>query len=96
MADPAAAGGVRRREGIPFQRIGDETLVVDPKGRKVHLLKGSGSRIWDLLGEPTTPAAIRQALAEEFDVTPERAERDLASFLSDLRARGLLAGEGRR
>ena len=91
MTEGLPAGRVSRPAGIPYQRIGDETLVVDPQGRKCHLLKGVGVRICELLATPIGWGEIVRALVEEFDEDAERAGRDLEKFLADLSERGLLA-----
>lgn len=53
-------------------------------------LEGVGARIWDLIQEPRTVRQLRDLLTEEYDVEPERCERDLLSLLSRLEAAGLI------
>ena len=47
---------VRRIGSLPFQKMNEETLVVDPKTREVHLLNATASRVWELLARPQTVA----------------------------------------
>ncbi len=90
MLESKAPGRFSRRAGLPFQRMGDEILVVDPKARKAHVLKGAAVRIWDLLEKPLAPSDIARALSVEFDVDEVRARRDAEKFLAEIEALGLL------
>ena len=61
--EEAAAEATWRRNGdLPFQRMDEETLVVDPRTREVHLLNETAARIWELLESPRSiPDAVRHA-----------------------------------
>jgi hypothetical protein len=43
-----------------------------------------GRRIWELLEEPTTVAALCARLVREFDVAPERCADEVLGFLGSL------------
>lgn len=43
-----------------------------------------GSRIWQLLGKPTTMAALVDCLLEEFDVARANCEQEALAFLEQL------------
>jgi hypothetical protein len=49
-----------------------------------------GSAIWELASEPTTIGQIADALTARFDVGREDCLNDLAPFVGDLLAEGLL------
>jgi hypothetical protein len=49
-----------------------------------------GARVWSLIREETTFAAVRDALVETYDVEPLRLEADLRDFLAQLAAQGLV------
>jgi coenzyme PQQ synthesis protein D (PqqD) len=51
-------------------------------------------RIWELIQQPRTVLEIREAILQEFDVDPERWQRDLVVLLSDLAKRRLVEIEG--
>ena len=38
----------KRDAGVPFQKLEEETIVVDPRTREVHLLNDTAARIWEL------------------------------------------------
>ena len=90
MPEPASPARFLRRAGLPFQRMGEEILIVDPKARKAHVLKGAAVRIWDVLEKPSAPLDIARALSAEFNVEEGRARRDAEKFLAEIDALGLL------
>ena len=53
-------------------------------------LDGVGARVWELLQEPTTPAAIADRVAAEYDVEAERCAADLRELLAELAEAGLV------
>lgn len=81
---------LRRVSSLPFQKMNDEVLVVDPRTREVHLLNVTATRIWDLLETPRTAGEISLALAEEFDAPAEVLRADVATSLAELGAKGLV------
>ncbi len=67
-----------------------EAAILDLKSGVYYGLDAVGARIWDLLQEPKTVNDIRDAILEEYDVEPERCERDLLTLLQELAAAGLI------
>jgi len=49
-----------------------------------------GTRMWELLAEHGDLAAVATAMSAEFEVDPERLEKDLAGLVDQLSERGLL------
>ncbi len=76
--------------------IAGETLII-PIARatadleSIFTLNAVGSRIWELLEGPAAPSQLATTIAQEFDVSPADAARDVAEFLDSLRAAGLIA-----
>ena len=81
---------LRRVSSLPFQKMKDEALVVDPRTREVHLLNATATRVWDLLETPHTPSELVAALAGEFEAPPEALRSDVHTLLAELGARGLV------
>ena len=65
-------------------RLGDETVILHLESGVYFGLDPVGSRIWDLLAEGATPAAIRRQMLTEFDVAPEVLQADIGAFLDSL------------
>jgi Coenzyme PQQ synthesis protein D (PqqD) len=49
-----------------------------------------GARVWNLIQEPKTFAALRDALLGEFEVDPANLESDLRELLGQLSKHGLV------
>jgi hypothetical protein len=70
--------------------LGSEAVILDLKGGIYHGLNATGARIWTLLATPKTVGEIRDTILREYDVEPQRCERDLLSLLDLLAAKGLV------
>ena len=96
MTQDDKAASFLREEALPFQRLDEETIVVDPRSREVHLLNGTGARIWDLLETGSSLDQLVEALGEEYEgATPEELRGEVEAFLHDLGGKGLLVSRGR-
>src|SRR6202163_4004952 len=83
------------RQSFVTRQIAGETLIVPVTGHvmdleSIYVLNPVGSRIWELLGSPTTAERIAEIVASEFAVSPEHAADDVVEFLDSLGARGLI------
>ncbi|KPL12125.1 thymidylate synthase [candidate division BRC1 bacterium SM23_51] len=67
-----------------------EAAILNLKNGVYYGLDPVGARIWSLIQEPTTVAELRDAIVEEYEVEPDRCERDLLALLRDLAAEGLI------
>jgi hypothetical protein len=80
----------KRNHELPFQSLEEEAVVVNPKTREVHVLNGTGARIWELLGTEHTLDELVHALEEEFEpgeeakADPSTLRREVATFVRDL------------
>jgi len=87
MIDQSA---IRRIGSLPFQKMNEETLVVDPKTREVHLLNATASRVWDLLAKPQTIGELVGELGREFEAPEDTLRADVTALLRDLAGKGLI------
>lgn len=67
-----------------------EAVILDLRNGVYYGVEEVGARIWQLLQRPTSLGALRDTLVQEYDVEPERCERDLRSLLRQLLERGLI------
>jgi len=77
------------------RRIADETIIVPVVGGvgdldAIFTLNEVASHIWRLVESPTTVHAIVEDIARKFDVSSDRAERDVVEFLDKLADAGLI------
>jgi PqqD family protein of HPr-rel-A system len=95
MDDQTKNASWRRATALPFQRMDEETIVVDARTREVHLLNETAARIWELLETASSVDQIVEALGEEYEgASPEDLRSEVEAFLEDLGAKGLAATRG--
>lgn len=75
--------------------VGDETVILQLKNGAYFGLDAVGTRIWALLKEGHSPAAICAQMADEYDVAPEVLEADVRRLLGELEANEIVAETGR-
>ena len=85
---------MRIKEGFLLRETAGRFIVL-PLGGELDLgslitLNETGAFLWRLLEEGKSRKELLEALLEEYDVTPERAEKDLDALLAKMEAAGLL------
>lgn len=83
-----------KSDGPVATRVPDETVILDAESGRYFGLDGVGSRVWELLSEPTRFADLVATVVAEYDVDRARCERDLRALVTDLRAAGLVTTTG--
>jgi len=79
----------RRDPGLPFQRLDDDTIVVDPRRREVHLLNETAARVWELLAEPHTIDQLVAVLAGEYDAPEDEVRAATSDLIDELGGKGV-------
>jgi Coenzyme PQQ synthesis protein D (PqqD) len=77
------------KDQISSQLSGD-VVILNLRAGVYHGLEGTGAWIWSHLQQPTTVADLRDAMLAEYDVTPDRCQRDLLALLDELARTGLI------
>jgi len=85
-----------RSEAAVSRAIAGETLIVPVRGRvgdlaSIYQLNPTASLIWDALARPLTLRDLANLMASEFEVEAQQAENDVAGFVEQMRAAGLVA-----
>lgn len=70
--------------------LGEEVVILDVNAGLYYGLDAVGARVWSLLQEPRTVLEVRDVLLEEYDVEPERCERDVLDLLQQFAGEGLI------
>jgi hypothetical protein len=70
--------------------LAGEAAILNIKSGVYYGLDPVGARVWSLLEDPRTVDDIRSTIVDEYDVEPERCERDLIVLLEKLLAEGLI------
>jgi len=79
----------KKNDAMVFRKIGDECILVPIRQgvgdlESIYTLNETAARIWELLDGTAKGMEIRDKMTEEFDVTPEEAEKDLVHHLKEL------------
>ncbi len=67
-----------------------EAAILNLESGVYYGLDEVGARVWTLISEPKRVAEVRDALLQEYEVEPERCERDLLALLASLADAGLI------
>jgi coenzyme PQQ synthesis protein D (PqqD) len=70
--------------------LAGEAVVLSLRTAMYYGLDQVGLRIWELVREPMRVAAIRDTIAQEYEVELERCERDVLDLLHQLASEGLI------
>lgn len=83
-----------REEGLSWQELDGEVVVLDLTGSIYLRINGSGTILWRRLAEGADRDALVASLTDAFEVDETQAGSDVDAFVADLRAKGLLADAG--
>lgn len=89
MKTPATARVVIS-EHVLAQEVGGETVLLDFRSERYFALDAVGTRVWQLLGQGQTPAAVVDTLLGEYAVERTRLAADVSELLGRLEAAGLI------
>jgi hypothetical protein len=70
--------------------LADEGVVLNLDTRRYYTVNPTALTLLQALAEPRTRAELRAALMERFDVSAERAEEGVQSFLDDCARAGFV------
>lgn len=77
-------------ERAVWRQVGDEVVILDVPTATYLTLNSSAVTLWDLLAEVATPAELVAKLVATYDITGDKAARDVQHFLGALQERGLI------
>ena len=83
-------GSWRRDPELPYQKLEEETIVVDPKRRAVHLLNETAAQVWELLAVPRSIDDLVQALGDDYDAPADEVRDAVTELVGGLEEKGLL------
>jgi len=84
-----------RSQSVVARVIAGETLIVPIRGNvgdlaSIYSFNGTGTLVWQLLESPQSVTQLAESVAQEYNVDPAQAERDVSNFVNDMRAVGLV------
>jgi Coenzyme PQQ synthesis protein D (PqqD) len=79
-----------QRNLLEWREVEGEVIALEHE-RSVYIAANrSGTLLWRALNEGATESRLAELLAQEYGLDAERARADVAAFLADLSARGLI------
>jgi hypothetical protein len=93
-----AVGRYERDPNVIAREIAGERILVPVRTQaadmaSIYVLNDTGSRIWDLLDGQHSLSDIQEILVQEYDVSREVAETDVAEIIEQLQEIGMLRAE---
>jgi len=84
-----------RSESVVARVVAGETLIVPVRAKvgdlaSIYSFNGTGTLIWKLLESPRTVEQLAAIVAQEYEVDAAQAEQDVTSFVSEMKAVGLV------
>ena len=73
-----------RSPDVAWQNVDDKIVVVTPRTKRIHILSGCATSIWNYLEHPQQIENIVEMLCYEYEVNTQQAEHDTDSFIRDL------------
>jgi hypothetical protein len=79
----------KKSDSIVFRKIADEFILVPIRQNvgdleSISTLNEVAARIWELIDGKMKVREIKDEIVEEFEVTPQRAQKDLIEYLNQL------------
>lgn len=81
---------LRIADNVVFRNLADESVLLNLDTGTYFGLDAVGARLWNLVAEQVSIASITETLLAEYDVDAPRLQRDIATLIDQLLAKGLL------
>ena len=72
------------------RELSGETVLLNLESGIYYGLDAIGTRVWQLLVQGRTVAGVCEAMLEEYDVSQEILQGDVARLVAELRERGIV------
>ena len=79
-------GVAKLREGLLWEQIDDEVIVLELDNSVYFRVNGTGAELWGLLERSATPEELAKVLVDNYELEPARAFADVEAFLKALEA----------
>jgi hypothetical protein len=78
------------RDGVMFNRVGEEIVLLDLDSGTYFGLDSVGSRVWELVTGNATIGEAIDAMLDEYEVEREVLERDVLLLVAELEEKQLI------
>jgi len=83
---------VTMRDGVMFNRAGEEIVLLDLDSGTYYGLDEVGGRLWELITGTSTVGEAIDTMLGEYEVQRDVLERDVFRLLAELEEKGLISG----
>ena len=90
MTENHAGGVPRLRPDVRFRLVGGQAVVIVQEAGEALVLNEVGSRILELVDGERRVEEIVAVMRDEFEADPDELAADVAGYLSELAAAGVL------
>jgi hypothetical protein len=87
---PPREATIQISQDAVYEVLDGEAVVLNLTTGNYYRLNAVGTRAWELIDEHRDLMRVREAMLDEFDVTPDVLDRDLDNLVGELTAMGLL------
>ena len=82
-------------QSVDFRKIAEEFILVPIKQKaqdveSIFTMNEVAGRIWELIDREKSLSEIKDVIVDEFEVSPEAAEKDLIEFIDQLEQIGAI------
>lgn len=81
----------KKNENLAWRNIEGQIFIVDPKRNILHELNPVAARVWELIDGKRTLKETGEQICQEFEVTPEEAEKDILELIEELKEKNLVS-----
>ena len=85
-----AGDRVAIRDGVMYNRVGDEIVLLDLDSGTYFGLDSVGTRVWELLTSETTIGGAIETMLGEYDVERAQLETDVYRLVAELEEKKLI------
>jgi hypothetical protein len=75
---------------VLVHRMGEDTILVHLRTNRLFEVNDTAAQLWSLLADGLSLGQIKRRLAEEYDVSRDRLDRDLAAMLDQFQQESLI------
>jgi len=87
----AASARLVPRSDVVLSRTGDEALLLDEAGGKVHVVNHTAARLWELCADAPTLDELVDSMAAAYEIDRGAISADVASMVATFSELGLFA-----
>lgn len=78
-------------KGFIIEKVGSKATIFDPEESSLHILNSIGMFIFTELKKGKNVTQISKDLAEKYEVTEYKVQRDIKDFIKDLKEKKIIS-----